>query len=64
MSGILVPPEEPQTLATAILGLLSEPGRVQTMGHAARLRAERLFDLDCQVGKLEELYELALGGRS
>ncbi|MDA1008675.1 MAG: glycosyltransferase family 4 protein [Planctomycetota bacterium] len=43
-TGILVPPREVRSLADALLVLLAEPHRVERMGVAARLLAERSFD--------------------
>lgn len=36
VTGVLVPPREPQRMADAIAGLLDDPGRARTLGAAAR----------------------------
>lgn len=38
LSGVLVPPRDPQALALSLASLISNPGRRQTLGHAARQR--------------------------
>jgi glycosyltransferase involved in cell wall biosynthesis len=42
-AGLLVPQRDPRALADAILSVLSEPGRAEAMGRAARARVQRLF---------------------
>jgi glycosyltransferase involved in cell wall biosynthesis len=44
-TGILVRPGDPDRLAEALGGLLSDPDRRRLLGEAGRARAERLFDL-------------------
>ncbi|MCX5639679.1 MAG: glycosyltransferase family 4 protein [Planctomycetota bacterium] len=43
-SGILVPPGSPAALAVAMEQFLEDPALVVSMGQAARVRAEKLFD--------------------
>jgi glycosyltransferase involved in cell wall biosynthesis len=45
VTGLLVPPGDPQALARALATLLADPQLRLTMGRAGRARAERLFDL-------------------
>jgi glycosyltransferase involved in cell wall biosynthesis len=42
-AGLLVPPRDPQALATALSDLLGDPGRLERMGRAARARVETTF---------------------
>ena len=42
-TGILVPPDDPRALASAMGSLLTQPGLRQRMGQSARSRAVRLF---------------------
>jgi len=45
-SGLLVPEEDPQSLATAIIALLQDPARARQMGEAGRRRVEQFFSLE------------------
>jgi glycosyltransferase involved in cell wall biosynthesis len=45
-TGVLVPPGDPQALATAVEDLLSAPERARSMGRAAQAYARRRFSLD------------------
>ncbi len=47
-TGLLVPPEDPGSLAAAILELASDPARRASMGAAGRKRVEEVFTLDAQ----------------
>jgi glycosyltransferase involved in cell wall biosynthesis len=55
-TGILVEPDQPEALATALLDVLEQPERARALGAAARVRAERHFSFDRMVGAFEELY--------
>jgi L-malate glycosyltransferase len=55
-SGLLVPPGDPEALATAIGSLLSDPGRAAALGRAGRRRVEQLFQIGRMVGETEALY--------
>jgi glycosyltransferase involved in cell wall biosynthesis len=43
VTGLIVPPNDPQALASAMRSLLSDPSRAQLMGAAARNRAVNLY---------------------
>jgi glycosyltransferase involved in cell wall biosynthesis len=43
VTGLLVPPADPQALADAILRLMADPAAARRMGEAARLRATELY---------------------
>ena len=58
-TGILVPPDDPKSLAEAILRLRSTDLR-QQLGHAARLRVEQ-FSLERAEKRMEEIYGEMLG---
>jgi glycosyltransferase involved in cell wall biosynthesis len=60
-TGILVPPDDPRSLATAIRRLLVDPGLRQRMGESARTRAVRLFAPD---DVARAIADLALGQRA
>lgn len=59
VSGLLVPPRDPQALAAATVGLLASPARMQALGQAGRARAHECFGsgqmLDATAGLYREL---------
>ncbi|MDO8424930.1 MAG: glycosyltransferase [bacterium] len=55
-TGILVPPEDPKALATAMRALAADRPRRVLMGHAGRRHVERSFSIDRVVQRHEELY--------
>lgn len=56
-TGVLVPPEDPKLLADAMVELARDAPRRALMGHAARRRVEKEFDIQRVVERYEELYE-------
>ena len=59
-SGLLVPPRDPQALATAIGTLLAEPTRARAMGVLGRRIVEEGFSAVAMVRRMEQFYtELA-----
>jgi glycosyltransferase involved in cell wall biosynthesis len=71
VTGVLVPPREPEALADAMLWMLRQPGPRERMGRLARRRAEEHFDIRRTVAAYEEMYLRAfntrrqrLGGRA
>jgi sugar transferase (PEP-CTERM/EpsH1 system associated) len=63
VTGLLVPPRCPQSLADAMLELLREPQRAERMGMAGRRRIEEKFDLRSTVASYENLYAALLSRR-
>ena len=57
VTGLLVPPNDPDALAAAIRRLVNERDRRIAMRSAGRERAERLFDLTAKVRETVELFE-------
>jgi glycosyltransferase involved in cell wall biosynthesis len=55
-TGLLVPPRDPQSLASAILGYLETPTLIETHGAAGRLRAQTCFDVRATARAYEQLY--------
>lgn len=56
-TGLLVPPKNPSALGDAVVSLLDDPARAQTLAHAAREEAYGRFTLDEMVDTFERLYE-------
>jgi glycosyltransferase involved in cell wall biosynthesis len=56
VTGLLVPPRDPEALASAILTLLNEPARAREMGRRGRDRVVPAFGVEPMVGKLEVIY--------
>jgi glycosyltransferase involved in cell wall biosynthesis len=56
LEGLLVPPNDPASLAGAIHRLLHEPDLRERLGTAARLRQQEEFRLDSTVDVLQQLY--------
>jgi starch synthase len=57
VTGLLVPPDDPASLADALNVLLRDPGRAEAMGRAGRERAVREFSWDAVAAQTTELYE-------
>ncbi len=58
-TGVLVPPEDADALAAAILALVDDPARRERLASAAREHVSRHFTLDAQVAGLEAAYREA-----
>jgi glycosyltransferase involved in cell wall biosynthesis len=54
--GLLVPPRDPEALATAVLRLLANPTWARELGRAGRLRVVAGFSTEAKVERLEGLY--------
>ncbi len=59
VSGILVPPADPASLATALADLAADPDRRRRMGAAGRATVVRDFDVNTNAGRLIELIQAA-----
>jgi glycosyltransferase involved in cell wall biosynthesis len=55
-TGILVPPGDPDTLARALLALLRDPRRMESMGRAGNRRAAREFTAERHIDEWDSLY--------
>ena len=61
-TGLLVPPDNPDALAEAILHVLNDPQLSYAMGQAGRSRVERMFSWDVVVETLGAIYNGLLSG--
>jgi starch synthase len=61
VTGILIPRDQPDALAEAILTLLEDPARARAMGEAGRRRVERDFTAAANIAAHRDLY-LTLAG--
>jgi glycosyltransferase involved in cell wall biosynthesis len=55
-TGLLVPPDDPVALASALEALVSVPERARAMGDAARTEIARRYSFDRMVRSFEDLY--------
>lgn len=62
-TGLLIPPEDPQNLADAILHLLQDPDRARAMGQAARRRIEEHFTLERMAEQTDQFYQAIMQER-
>jgi len=58
VDGLLVPPQNPQTLAAALLQLLLEPQMARRLARAGQEKMRSHFSFDRLIVELEQLYEL------
>ena len=56
VTGLLVPPRDPEALARALQALLADPERRRAMGRAGRVRCDRLFTMDRVAREVETVY--------
>ena len=64
VSGLLVPPEDPDILAQALLMMLEDRAAAARMGQAARQRIETVYSPEQVVRQTVELYEQAIASKS
>lgn len=64
VTGLVVPPEDPEAIAAAISRLLADADLRERLGAAGRKRAEREFPLDHLVERHAHAYRLALAHRA
>jgi glycosyltransferase involved in cell wall biosynthesis len=64
VTGVLVPSQDPKSLADAISRLALDRELMRRYGEAARVRVRRTFQIDRSIAQLEELYEDVLHQRT
>lgn len=60
LSGFIVPPEDPEQLATAIARLLSDPSQAMAMGLAGKKLAAERFTTEAMMNRITAVYEKLL----
>ncbi len=60
VTGLVVPPRDPEALATAIRSLLDAPDKMSEMGKAGRNRVEAEFTTDKMVARVQAVYDEVL----
>ena len=63
-TGLLVPPQDPEALAKALVSLIEDVSLAKQMGEAARKRCEEVFSLERHVENVLNVYEIASWLRS
>jgi glycosyltransferase involved in cell wall biosynthesis len=61
-TGILIPPSDPESLASAVLRVLNDRDLARQMGNAGMRRAQEHFSVRRLVAEVEALYEQAMAG--
>lgn len=61
VTGLLVPPAQPDAMAQALLKYLENPVRIDIQGRTARLRAETRFSLEAMAREYLGVYDGVLG---
>ena len=61
VTGLLVPPNDPDALVRATLALLDEPARARRMGQAARQQVAQRFALPVMIQRLHQCYDEVMG---
>lgn len=56
-TGVLVPPRDPDALATTMVALLNDPARRAAMARAARTRAAAVFDIRGHAQAIEAVFD-------
>lgn len=62
-SGMIIPPGKPDMLAEKIILLAEDASLRNRLGREARIRAERMFNMEQNVAQTENLYRQLLDGR-
>lgn len=60
-TGVLVEPDDPEALASAVASLLEDPDLMMRMGRQARLRVSKKFSIESQIGEYARIYDAVTG---
>jgi glycosyltransferase involved in cell wall biosynthesis len=63
ITGLVVPPRDPQALGQVIQNLLADPARLAAMGRAGRARVEAGFTLEQMTARVQAVYESLVATR-
>lgn len=63
-TGWIVPPNNSQALAAAIIELLRHPEQIARYGRNARQRAKKYFSMETMIHQVEQIYEQLLRGET
>jgi glycosyltransferase involved in cell wall biosynthesis len=61
--GLLVQPDDPGALARAIVEMLNDPSRAQTIGQAGQEWVLSRFSVETMIGRIDRLYQELLEGK-
>jgi mannosyltransferase len=56
VTGVLTPPDDVDTLVTALEPLMRDPASSAAMGERARARVQATFSLDAEANRIAEVY--------
>lgn len=62
-TGVLVPPEDPDALAEAVVALLGDPARREQLGRAAQRQVHRDFSPEATASRTEAVFERVVSRR-
>ncbi len=57
LTGVLIPPQDSQAVAQAVIALLMDPGKRRALSRESRQRVQKYFDQSFVVRQVEDLYD-------
>jgi glycosyltransferase involved in cell wall biosynthesis len=64
VTGILIPPDNPEELRVSLKNILSNPSSIEAIGQKGRLHIEQYFDLNVSNRTIEQLFTALLLGKT